>query len=121
MARSYPLYDELSKRVAARTEKSIDLKRICTTINNIAQTHTPEEAAEHYREIGALILHHDMITNGSLLSPVAYDGKLMVSGRGVLYNIMNLPPQLQQIIAQYIEDPNVSISSSLLKVESVSK
>ena len=104
----YPLYDELVKQVNARTEKGIDVKRVCTTINTIAQTHTPEEVSEHYREIGALILHHELlINNGVLLSTVPYDGRVMVGGKGVLHNIMNLPPLLQQIIAQYIEDHSI--------------
>lgn len=105
----YPLYDELHRRVEARTEKGIDIKRICTTISNIATTHTPEETAEHYREIAALILHHELIANnGVLLSAVPYEGRVMVGGKGVLHNIMNLPPLLQQILAQYVEDPNVT-------------
>lgn len=103
----YPLYDELSRRVEARTEKGIDIKRVCATINNIAATHTPEDTAEHYREIGALILHHELLANhGILLSSVPYDGRVMTGGKGLLYYIMNLPPQLQQILAQYVEDPN---------------
>lgn len=101
----YPLYDDLIRRIEARTEKGIDIKRVCTTINNIIQTLAPEDAAEHYREIGALILHHELMNNGGvLLSPIPYDGKVMVGGKGVLYYIMNLPPLLQQIIAQYVED-----------------
>lgn len=105
MARPYPLYDELLKQVEERTEKAIDIKRVCTTINNIAQTLPPEAAAEHYREIGALVLHHELISNGGvLLSPVPYDGKVMVGGKGVLHYITNMPPILQQIIAQYVED-----------------
>lgn len=105
----YPLYDELLRRVEARTEKGIDIKRICTTINNIATTHSPGETIEHYREIGSLILHHELLANnGVLLSPVPYEGRVMVGGKGILHSIMNLPPLLQQIIAQYIEDPNVS-------------
>ena len=112
MAQSYPLYDELVKRVEARTEKTIDIKRICTTINNISLTHTPSETTEHYREIGALILHHEYLSNnGVLLSPIPFDGKVMVGGKGVLHFIMNLPPNLQQIIAQYVEDPDVSTTS----------
>lgn len=104
----YPLYDELLRRVEARTEKAIDIKRICTTINNIATTHTSEETVEHYREIGALILHHELLTNnGVLLSSVPHEGRVMIGGKGILYNIMNFPPLLQQIIAQYVEDPNV--------------
>lgn len=109
MAQPYPLYDELVRRVEARSEKTIDIRRVCTTINNIAQTHTPKDMAEHYTEIGALILHHELLANnGVLLSPVPYDGRVMVGGKGILNFIMNLPPNLQQIIAQYVEDPNVS-------------
>ncbi|MEO6066738.1 MAG: hypothetical protein ABIQ41_02010 [Gemmatimonadales bacterium] len=105
----YPLYDELVRRVEFRTEKEIDIKRVCMTINSIATTHTPEQTNEHYREIGALILHHELLTkNGVLLSSVAHEGRVMVGGKGVLYNIMNLPPLLQQIIAQYIEDPSLN-------------
>lgn len=104
MPQDYPLYDTLLKQVESRTEKGIDVKRVCTTINNISQTLHPDAAAEHYREIGALILHHDLINNnGVLLSPVPYDGKVMVGGKGVLHYIMNMPPLLQQIIAQYVE------------------
>ena len=105
MARPYPLYDELVKRVEVRTEKGIDIRKVCTTINTISQVLKPEEAAEHYKEIGALILHHEIISNGGvLLSPVPYDGKVMVGGKGILHYIMNFPPILQQIIAQYVED-----------------
>ena len=105
----YPLYDELLRRVDARLEKGIDIKRVCTTINNIANTHTAEETLDHYREIAALILHHELLANnGILLSSVPYDGRVMVGGKGILYYIMNLPPLLQQVVAQYVEDPNVT-------------
>ena len=117
MTYPYPLYDELVKRVILRAEKTIDIKRICTTINNIDQTHSSKERDEHFREIGALILHHELLSNnGVLLSPVPYDGRVMAGsngsngGKGVLYYIMNLPPNLQQIIAQYVEDPDLSKS-----------
>lgn len=104
----YPLYDELLRRVNAREEKGIDIHRICTTINNISYTHSPAETQDHYREIDALILHHELLSNnGVLLSHVPYEGRVMVGGKGILYYIMNLPPILQQIIAQYLEDPNV--------------
>ena len=105
MARPYPLYDELAARAEARKEKSINIKQICTTITNISQTLPPEEAKKHYDEIAALILHHEIISNGGiLLSPIPYDGKVMIGGKGILHNMMNLPPNLQQIIAQYIEE-----------------
>src|SRR5579872_3477294 len=98
-AQPYPLYDELLKRVEARTDDGIDIKRVCTTINNIAQSLKPEEVAEHYKEIAALMLHHELLTSGQILG-VPYNGKVMVGGKGILYNIASLPPLLQQIIAQ---------------------
>jgi len=103
----YPLYDELVRRVHSRTEKAIDIKRVCTTISNISTTHKPDEIANHYQEIAALILHNELLSNnGILLSYVPYDGRLMVGGKGILYSITNFPPLLQQIIAQYIENSN---------------
>lgn len=104
MARPYPLYDHLVQQVEAREDKSIDIKKICSTINNIKQTLPPQEAAEHYKEICALIIHCDILNNGGvLLSQVPFDGKIMAGGKGILYNTINLPPMLLQIIAQYIE------------------
>lgn len=101
----YPLYDELAKRVDDRSDNSgIDLKRVCTTINCIAQLTPAESAYNHYSEIGAIILHYDLLeNNGVLLSSVPYEGRVVMGGKGIIYYIANMPPKLQQIIAQYIE------------------
>lgn len=110
----YPLYDELYKKIQTRSEKDVDIRKVCTTINNIALTHTPEETEEHYREIEALILHHELLTNnGILLCEVPYDGRLMAGKKGILHSIMNFPPLLQQIIAQYIETPDAEYNNSV--------
>lgn len=94
----YPLYDDLRAQVEARSEKSIDIQRICSTVNGLP-------SGDHTKEIAALILHHELITNdGILLSCTPYNGKLMVGGKGILYSMMDLPPMLQQIIAQYVEN-----------------
>lgn len=100
----YPLYDELLRKVRQRKDKTIDIKRVCTTINNIAQTMSPEETKKHYEEILALIIHHERVASGMVLSVVPFDGKTMVGGKGVLFTMNKLPPTLQQIIAQYIEE-----------------
>lgn len=105
MAQKYPLYDELKEKVFSRKDKTIDVNLISSTINNICKKSSEAETAEHYMEIQALIMHHDIVTNsGVLLTSVPYEGKVMFSGRGILYTFTNLPPILQQIIAQYIED-----------------
>lgn len=105
MTQSYPLYEELLVRVVESADKTLDIRKMCTAINSIGQTHTPEQVTEHYREIAALILHHEILNNGSL-SSVPFEGKVMVGGKGLLYQVTNLPPVLQQIIGKYIEDPN---------------
>lgn len=103
----YPLYDKLLQRVKNKENKSIDVSKVCATINDIAQNQSYEEANEHYREIGALILHHELLSNnGVLLSSVPYEGKVMSGGKGILYKMTNLPPLLQYIIAEYIEYQN---------------
>lgn len=105
MAQSYPLYDELLSRVQQSTDKTLDVRKMCMTINNIGQTLSTEQVTEHYREIAALILHHE-VKNGGTLSSVPFEGKVMIGGKGLLYQITNLPPILQQIIGKYVEDPN---------------
>lgn len=101
MSLPYPLYDQLVSNLSLREEKSIDLKKICATIKKISETSTPDETNEHYREIAALILHHEMITHGSI-SEVPFGGKLMPGSMGTLNYMLNLPPLLQQILAQYL-------------------
>lgn len=105
MTQPYPLYDSLVAKVEARKEKGINIKQICTTIINLSQTLPVEEAKKHYDEIAALILHHEIKSNGGIiLSPVPYEAKVMIDNKGLLYVMMNLPPVLQQILAQYIEE-----------------
>jgi len=100
----YPLYDYLLDKINTRKDKNIDIRSICVTINDMAINLTSDEFSTHYTEIAALILHHDILVNKVLLTSAAYEGKVMAGGKGILYNITNLPPLLQQIIAQYIEE-----------------
>lgn len=102
MTHPYPLYDDLLAKVRERDNKNIDLKMICKTINNMSSLN-PEDYSEHYREIQALIIHHWALSNKNSCSPVPFDGKIMAGRRGILNYVMNLPPILQQILAQYIE------------------
>jgi hypothetical protein len=101
MLQPYPLYDNLVTQVTSNQNKNVDIKRICNTINTLSQT--SEDALELYREIATLIIHHNILHNeGS--DQVPYGGKIMVGGKGILMTIANLPPLLQQIIAQFIEN-----------------
>lgn len=104
MLRHCPLYDMLLGMAKMDPDKTLDIKCICTTINNIAQVLSVEEANFHYTNIGMLAIHHDLLTNdGLLLSPIPYGGKVMINNKGILYNTINLPVLLQQIISKYLE------------------
>lgn len=98
---SFPLYDQLKEKAEQTSGVGLDVSKICTTITNIGRTLSPEEAEKHYRTIGALIIHHNFLQNReALVTP--YEGKIMVGGKGILYQFDNLPLPLQQIIGQYV-------------------
>lgn len=102
MVQPYPVYEELAQKIKEAAQ--IDIERVRATINGIGDKLPPEQAKEHYQEIAALILHHDMLmNNGVLLSNTPFEGKVMAGGKGIMYNFINLPATLQQIIALYID------------------
>lgn len=102
----YPLYDYLAKKAEANRDKIIDLSLLCATINNMCYDEGCPDYLDHYREIGVLIFHHDLINNkGVMLSHVPYEGKTISGGKGIMFNSANLQPKLQHILAHYIEDP----------------
>lgn len=104
MYSSYPLYEELVRKVEARKDKGVDINRVCLTITNIERiVDNKELAAEHYEEIIWLITHHHIVTKG-VETPIPYDVKIMIGGKGILGCMDNMPPMLQQILAQYIEE-----------------
>lgn len=114
MSVSYPLYDYLVKKIDERTEKNIDIRKICTTINSICRTMPSGDMVEHYKEIYALVIHHELLSNGGiLLSATPFEPKIMEGGKGILNFIMNFPPQLQQIIAQYISEYSENLELTL--------
>ena len=99
----YPLFDELLSKVSQKIDVPIDIKRVCTTINTLSQTMSSDQSYVHYYEIAGLIYHYSIVHHHFNFT-IPYDGKLMTGGKGILYFIANLPPLLQQIISQYIED-----------------
>lgn len=99
------LYDDLLKQI--NIDGSIDIDRVCSTINNIFK-HLPKADAEyHYKMIEVLILHHKTITDGYELFDIPYNAQIMIGNRGILNNMEQLPPLLQHIIAQYVENYSI--------------
>lgn len=94
----FPLYDQLLYKVNERKDtSSIDIDSVCSTISWI-------QDVVHWENIQTLIIHHEILNTGGLSAIVPYNGKTMLNGRGILYHMVNLPPTLQHIIAQYIEE-----------------
>ena len=109
MAQHYPLYETLLRRISERKEEhGIDVNRMCATISDISFTLSHEDIIAHYEEIHLLILHHEILSNkGVMFSDIPYGGNLMFGASGIIYTISELPPVLLNIIAEYLENPNV--------------
>lgn len=92
----FPLYDRLYQQASAQTENSFDIRKITATINVL-------ENQEHIRIIYALILHHELKQmDGNRWKSIPYNGTIFKEGRGVTFNITNIPPILQRVIVEYI-------------------
>lgn len=106
MAQPYPLYDEIVAKLNGEPLKEVNLTKICSTINIICRNHSDHDALEHYREIGALMLHFYILSRG--IVPTAnnfpYKGKVMAGGKGILTFAKEMPIELQMIISRYISD-----------------
>ena len=109
----YPLYDYLAHKADLHKDRVIDLTSLCATINQMSYDPDCPDYMEHYREIAALIIHHDLINNkGITLSPTPYEGRTLGTGkgslgagRGIVHSLANFPPKLQHILLHYVEDP----------------
>ena len=101
----HPLYDKLLQRVNESSNKNIDINRLSVTINNISKNSSHEESNFHYKWIKSLIIHHALL-HENLSSSIFYNCKVMPGDNGELYTTSNLPPLLQQIIAEYIDYSN---------------
>lgn len=103
MQKSYPLYEELLNLSLQDKTRPINTSLMSTAINNISTKLGREEGKDHFEEIYALIFHHFTMSGVSSNMSIPYTGKLMTGGRGVLYEINKLPPNLCHIIWLYTE------------------
>lgn len=104
------LYDYLEKKAEENSGMDIDIKLICSTINNIADYLPDEEAKKHYEVIGILALHYEHIKSGNLvLSGVPKGGKVIHGGKGILCSLPEFDVKLQRIIAQYLDECSIPL------------
>ncbi len=103
--RDLPLYTELKSMVPVKFEP--------TSLGPLINMLT----GQYVETIYALIIHHYRISNltneaslstisGKRLAP--YNGKILNSGKGIIYTIDQLPSDLQQIIANYVSSITTS-------------
>jgi hypothetical protein len=98
----YPLYDKLIEQIKEKKDNNINIDQLCLTINALAFL-DKNDAIDHYQEMYALLLHHELvINNGVLFSKIPNEGKLL-HGEKVLYTPAKMPVQPRQLIAQYID------------------
>jgi len=94
---AFPLYDDLCREAQSEKGAVIDAQQVCLTINGMNQ--------EHARIIYMLLVHHFILSGGSLNPnrPVPYEADTFEGGRGLSQIMMKLPTLLQQIIARYVK------------------
>lgn len=88
----FPLYDQLNSSI--NHDNIINVQVICATINKITDL-------KHIEVICALIIHHHLLTTGSVNETI-YNTKPLSGKLGVLVACNNLPHELIKIIHQYL-------------------
>lgn len=93
----FQIYDELVEDLKETPAKKMDPRKLCSIINSVN--------LEHREILYILILHHSKLksTNSKTWNMNPYKGKTFEGGKGVKYNWVHLPSDLQDIIIKYIE------------------
>lgn len=101
---SYPLFNKIIEYIQNNKNGSVvDLSLTSNTLRNMSNTLPFSESSPHYQEIMALIIHFYTIGNkGKIPDTVPFSGTCMPGGKGILYNVSEIPPLLQEIIQTYI-------------------
>lgn len=101
MKKNYELYILLKEK---SENQDYDFNSISNTINNIYKDMRKEKCIEHYKEILALILHHQFINQNKdfIKSKLPYKGKIMFGGKGIKFQFKEFPDELKKIISEYI-------------------
>ena len=104
------IYDQLLIKASDLDHKTISEKwpRVCGIINKLP--------VDHIKIIFLLIIHHGINENSRNISSMKstlsgrsrqiylpYSGRVLDSGKGVIYKMSSLPEDLQKIIYRYIE------------------
>lgn len=88
------LYSFLHVHVV-KSQTTIDINQMCSTLNTLN--------IDHAEIIMLLIYHHYALENkGQSYQKVPYSGIIFTGGKGVLYQVRNLPPVLQHILEAYL-------------------
>jgi len=97
MQQRFDLYDSIVQSVHDDPPRKRDMRKLCSIINSIPK--------EHRILIQLLIIHHEQLNGSSSKTWRAnpYKGRTFEGGKGVIYNMNFFPPDLQDIIAKYIE------------------
>jgi len=93
----FQIYDDLVEELTYKPAKEMESRKLCSIINSIN--------LEHREILYALILHHSKLksNNSKTWNMNPYKGKTFEGGKGVKYNWVHLPKNLQDIIIKYIE------------------
>ena len=105
MAQRFPLYDFLSTKSNNLKIDETEVRRVCAAINHILEDGN-DDRLEYLEILYALILHSYFLEPKGKTKPgmIPYTGRTFENGRGIIYTFSHLPPKLQQIIVQYVNE-----------------
>lgn len=86
---SFPLLDQLKQDIVVNPP-TLDWRRWCPLISSLSEQQT--------EYIYAIILANDPNTDKP-----PYGGRSFDSGRGIIFQVSNLPLPIQQLITRYLE------------------
>lgn len=97
MPQRFDLYDTIAKSVEEQPPQKRDIRKLCSTISSFPK--------EHRIVTQLLIIHHEQLNSSGSKTWRAnpYKGKTFEGGKGIIYNYNFFPPDLQDIIARYVE------------------
>jgi len=97
MSQKFDLYDKIVISTEEQPPRKRDMRKLCSIISSFPK--------EHRIIMQLLILHHEQLNGSGSKTWRAnpFKGRTFEGGKGVIYNFNFFPPDLQDIIARYVE------------------
>lgn len=114
------IIDVYDKLLTSPIDNDVDWGKICATLNTLSTEHTNYLCAilfRHYQlemknksnntALEQLLIQYQAEVGNRVALNLPYGGQTFKTGKGVVYTVNNLPPEIKKIVVNYVK----SISS----------